>query len=232
MNRTKLIYFVAGVVTGTIGAVVAQKAHFFFTHRKYEIKEPDFDISEYDIDEDEEDEKYSEEYLHTDCSEMSEEESEEIKEKLQNNLERTTHYAKMYRAKDFEEKQIAEENGEEFDDEVDEEDEDMNVEGLQWDVEANEDHQKNRGKAPRIISYEATLDIPDYIEMRDLYYYYHDTILANEEGEILDPDIFTGDCLYKFGFDSNPDEELIYVMNYRLDTCYTIHKVLTGFNPS
>lgn len=222
MNRTKLIYFVAGVVTGSIGAVVTQKAHFFFTHRKYEIKEPDFDMSEYDISP-EENEEYSAEDmlkdLKTGRSEMSEEETEEIKEKLQNNLERTTHYAKMYKRsnEDAEEDNI-------------EDEEEMEAK-LEWDIEANEDHQKNKGKAPKIISYEATKDLPDYIEMRDLYYWYYDTLLANEEGEILDPDIFTGDCLYKFGFDSNPDEELIYVMNYRLDTCYAVHKELGDFTP-
>lgn len=97
--------------------------------------------------------------------------------------------------------------------------------GYAQNEEAFEDHQKNKDKAPKIISAEAYSNLPAYIDQEILYFYSYDEILCDENEEPIDePERLVGDALTKYGFIDN-DERIIFVMNYAIDTCYEIQKI-------
>lgn len=97
--------------------------------------------------------------------------------------------------------------------------------------EAFDENQKNKGRAPRIISAEAYSNLPAYIENEVLYFYKYDEMLVDENDEPLEAERLVGDALTKYGFVDN-DESVIFVMNYSIDTCYEIQKVDASWTDS
>lgn len=149
--------------------------------------------------------------------EKPESDMKEIQEKLQKNHEITINYAEMYRQKAMNDPDIEEEGEEE-----DQNDEYENSESERW----NEEHSRNRGRAPRIISYEEAGNLAAYISSETLYYYaYSDSVVTEENEEIDEPGLLLGDCLEKFDF-IHSDERIIFVMNYDTDTCYEVQKIM------
>lgn len=144
---------------------------------------------------------------------------EEIQAKLQKNHEITTNYAEMYRQKAMNDPDIEEDGEGEADDQNDEYE---NSESERW----NEEHARNRGRAPRIISYEEAGNLAAYIGNETLYYYaYSDSVVTENEEEIDEPGLLLGDCLEKYDF-IHSDERIIFVMNYDTDTCYEVQKIM------
>ena len=164
-----------------------------------------FKEREMTVSEEEEDQKAEES---EESKKMNSSEMKEIREKLKKNWNETTNYAAMYKV----EEKI---NNDETEDET---------------KKMHDSHQKNKNRAPKIISEEAVSDLPPTIELVALMYYQENDTLVTENDEfIYDPENFVGDCLTKFGFDQN-NEEMIYVMNYSQDTVYEIQKVFGSYN--
>lgn len=103
--------------------------------------------------------------------------------------------------------------------------EEDNVEDETLEDRANRLHEKNRNRKPKIISVDELGDLEAYIEEKTLFYYTYDDVLTDEDdNEIDNPGYLVGDCLEKYDF-ANNDENVIYVLNYSIDTCYEIQKV-------
>ncbi len=66
-------------------------------------------------------------------------------------------------------------------------------------------------------------------ENETLNYFVFDDILANEQDEELDQDLFVGDCLIESGFTDN-NEDLLYIRNDKLSCVFEIRKVHSQFN--
>lgn len=65
------------------------------------------------------------------------------------------------------------------------------------------------------------------VDCEILYYYAHNDVLTDEEGEIIeDEDLIVGNCLDKFQFRSN-DEIDVYIHNQTLDCYYKVHKIFS-----
>lgn len=91
------------------------------------------------------------------------------------------------------------------------------------------EHQKKKGRKPRIISVEEAANLPEYIETMTLFYYATNDVVVTEDEEVVeDPERIIGDALTKYDF-ANNDEMRIFVMNYSLDTCYEISKILGSY---
>lgn len=223
----KWLYFLSGLILGAAGGAVG--------HHIYMVKK----LDKYTDEEIEEYEDISEEYLRSGEDEVNPDKTntgrehgpitakqrDEIRSKLKKNWEKTTNYASMYSGAN--EHPVDSDEDEEID--ISEESNDSEeIEAIEEALDATMNHEANKNKKPRIISYEAVTDLPSYIEQEDLFYYMDDDILANEAEEELDPETFVGDALRKYGFAYN-DETEIYVMNYQLDTCYCITKVNSAF---
>lgn len=207
----KLLYFLLG------GAVGAGITYYFM---KKEIDSLVDEINEFNEYNDISGRYKNDEETDDGVNPLSDEERNDIREKLNKNYEGTTSYASMYNKKvseDVEDELIENEHPEDSDeDELTEEQEEA--------LSATEEHRKNKNKPPKIISEEAVADLPSYIDNELLYFYTEDGVLVNEEEEELDPSMFIGDALTKYGFESN-DEEKIFVMNYALDVCYEVAKI-------
>lgn len=135
----------------------------------------------------------------------------EIREKLRKNYEGTTNYAEMYRRKDQNE------------------DDDNEEEEIIPEEDAHLEHQQNKDRKPRIISEEATGELPSYYNESVLYYYTEDETLVDDDGEVIDePELLLGDTLTKYNF-AESEEQIIFVQNFALDTCYEIQKVDGAF---
>lgn len=148
---------------------------------------------------------------------LSSEQRDEIREKLVRNFEQTSSYATMYSAE-------TEHPVDSDEDEID----DSNVES---DVErANAEHRENFNKPPKIISAEEFSNLPPYIETGALYFYHYDNVLVDDEDDEVDEDMLVGDCLDKFDFRNNKEEEIIFVMNYQMDKAFEIHRVMGSWN--
>lgn len=225
-KMNKWLYFVSGLVLGAISGAVGYRTYRYYKDRK----EFEDHFDEY--------EDISEEYLRSsdevnpetntgrENGSISSQERDEIRRKLQTNHSMTTNYAEMYKEHpvDSDEDEDSEEPGDEYFEDSDEE-EVLN----EAEMNATLEHAKNKNKPPKIISYDAVVDLPEYIEQCDLFYYSGDGVLTNEGEEELDPETFIGDALYKYNF-ANNDETEIYVMNYQFDTCYCVTKVNSFFS--
>lgn len=150
---------------------------------------------------------------------MTSEERQVIKEKLREEGLENVPYHQMYRQKNgYTEQKLAEGEHPEEDDESDDED------IVTPEEDAFDDHMRNRNRPPKIISYDAVLELPSYYDHETLLFMAYTEELCDENGEpIEDPGLLVGNCLEKFGFVDN-DEELIFVLNYALDTVYEIQK--------
>ena len=226
MNKYKVLYFLSGFSLGGVLGALAYKIYSDKKREKECVEEYNDILQGY-----QRTTEVNPEETNTgrDKGTLSSEERAQIKERLQKNLKETTNYAAMYSAEtehpvdsdeELDEADYVEPEPDDPLDGVDEEADDA--------YDATIEHQKNRTKKPKIISYDAVTELPSYIDQANLFYYVRDGILANEEEEELEPEAFVGDSLWKYDF-ANNDETEIYVMNYELDMCYTITKVQGAF---
>lgn len=143
-------------------------------------------------------------------------------EKIQKNHETTTNYinyTEMYRQKAMEDPN--DQSEEEFKDQY---------EGNESEA-ANEEYAQNRGRRPRIISYEEASNLSAHVGNETLFYYTYSESLVDEHNEEIDePGLLLGDCLEKFDF-IHSDERIIFIMNYDLDVCYEVQKIESEWNP-
>ena len=178
---------------------------------------------------------------------LSRQQRDDIRKKLEKNYEGTTSYARAYVGKDtvddIEEELAEQEHPEDDEPEIDESYADPREQEHEGDIsttlpesskEADVDeffkeHQKKKGRKPRIISVEEAANLPEYIESQTLFYYATNEVMTDEDEEVIeDPKRLIGDALTKYGFADN-DEQRIFVMNYQLDTCYEIAKILGSY---
>ena len=90
---------------------------------------------------------------------------------------------------------------------------------------------ENRGRRPRIISVETMGDLDGTWEVKPLYYYAYNDVLATEDGEVIDDIGWTvGDCLEKYGFANDASQREIIVQNFDFSTVYEIAKVLGEYD--
>lgn len=98
--------------------------------------------------------------------------------------------------------------------------------------EAFDEHQKNMNRPPKIISSDLYENLPAYIEKEVLHFYAYDEMLCDENDDPVDePERLIGDALTKYGFIDN-EEQIIFVMNYAIDTCYEIQKIDSSWTDS
>lgn len=151
-------------------------------------------------------------------------ESVNAREKLLRNeqeKERIVQYDKMYTPKDAE-----------SDNDGDETESLEEYPELEPDPEYDDWHRRRGNDEPKIISIDDIGELPGFIEEQELYFYQEDGVLAEEDGTVVENQIYTlGDALDKFNFRNN-DEDVIYVLNYRMDTVYDVIKVRAAYTDS
>lgn len=225
---SKLLYFVSGFVLGAAGGALAHKLYLDYTYKKenQDLYDTYEDIDERYLRKDEV--NPTESNTGRENGPISSQEREEIRRKLQTNHDITTNYAEMYKGSEEHPVDSDEDDPEEPGPEYFEDEESEEIQQMENSLDATLEHEANKKKPPKIISYEAVTELPNYIEQDDLFYYVDDDILANEAEEELDPETFIGDALWKYDF-ANNDETEIYVMNYALDTCYCVTKVHASY---
>lgn len=206
----KLLYFALGFLVG--GAV----SYLYMSKKKKEVEDEFNDYLEYNNIGD----HYSRESRDQEEVNPSIEDDDDIKERLMEGYEKTTNYAAMYKGEAA--------NYEHPLDDDEEDDDEENSASL--DTESTEDHLKNRNRPPKIISSDALGDVPSYFDKETLIYYFDDDVLANEEDEeLVDQETYVGDALTKYGFKNRDEEETIHVLNYALDTLYTVQKEFKSY---
>ncbi len=212
MNMKSILLFISGASIGVVSGVFIAKKCF---ENKYRLKyESDYlALAEYyrRTDEYARDDTKKEENDSTFCQGMGD---KEYKKKVKSFLERKEEkvdYTKFY---------------------DDSEDGSMQSIPIE-DEEAFDEHQKNKDKPPRIISSETYSELPASVDKSVLYFYTYDETLCDGDTEdvIQDPETFIGDALTKYDFIDSP-ERVIFVMNYRLNTCYEIQKVDASWSDS
>lgn len=89
------------------------------------------------------------------------------------------------------------------------------------------------GKKPKIISEESYFEEYRHFDKAELEYYTEDDVLIDPESEEEVDDLarVVGDCLDKYGFRENPEEERIFVRNFGFGTDYEITKIFAQFYP-
>ncbi len=261
MNVKDVIIFVGGLAVGAAAGIlgtrkfleekydkkykddIAEMEQYYQLHDKYARETKDYSKEENDHEEEETRPR------------MTPEERAEIKEKLNRNWEETTNYAGMYHDRDSEETEHPVETSPKeyevcsncgyFDPDEDfctliEDKVGLNDSCSDFsnryektlEEEAFDEHRKNMNKPPRIISEEAYEDLPPYIDQEILYLFTYDEVLCDEnEDEVEEPGRLVGDCLTKYDF-VDSDEQTIFVLNYALDTCFTVQKIEASYTDS
>lgn len=147
---------------------------------------------------------------------LSREERDNIRQKLLDNYARTSTNAVNYR--DISMRGF-----------TGSEDEDSNVPVMTPEEIADSDHMENKNKPPRIISIDEYTNLDPSIDTQTLYFYHYDMVIADDnDEEIVDYQSLIGDALTKYDF-ANSDEDVIFVMNYRLGTAYEIERVMGSY---
>lgn len=202
MNAKILLSFCIGLAVGVAGGILGTRSHYKEKYRK-EMDEILDEAERYRSGADE----YSRTY-HEDESDQNVDSVEQQREYMKEEKPEPVAYHKMY-------KSTKEDSG------TDESQEDAEVR------RANEFHEKNKGRAPIIISAEAAGDLPVSYEEEPLYYFMGcGTLVDDFDNVIEDPGRLLGDCLTKYGFiDEDNEEDMIFVQNFDLDVCYTVQKV-------
>lgn len=91
------------------------------------------------------------------------------------------------------------------------------------------DRAKTKDRPPICISAEALGEVPEYYDHVELNYYAYDDILTDENDNVIeDRERFLGNCMKKFGFDENEEDQL-FVQNFELSTVYEIQKFDAAF---
>lgn len=151
----------------------------------------------------------------------------DIKERPLRNERGATNYTEFFR------KSKIDESEDELAEKEHPEDDGPNDEILDPDFERDfDEHSRNLGREPRIISEEVLGELGPTWDEQTLMYYYYDGVTTTEEDEVLDDGAvydLLGDCLEKYGFSSNEDEMVIYVQNFKLNTVYEVQKVISKY---
>ena len=90
---------------------------------------------------------------------------------------------------------------------------------------------KKTNRNPKIISKHDANFLPEDIEDEVVFWYTDDNVLVDEDDHELIEEDTLGNALVKFGFKDNDEEKLLYVMNYKLNTCFEVHKMFGTFDP-
>lgn len=93
------------------------------------------------------------------------------------------------------------------------------------------EHERNRGDKPKLIKYEEYGEDHSLTQATLLYYVDNDILTTEDDEEVDDPNLLVGNCLEKFGFKTNDDENSIFVRNYKLGFDYEIIKVFESYSP-
>lgn len=244
----EILTLLGGIVIGAAGGVLATKNYY---QKKYE-EEADRQIKDmeeyYDRTDsyvrgisEEGEEVNPVEDLDEEYTPMTAQEKAEIKERLRRNNRETINYAKMYQNKSLSEqleplKEAVDEAFAAVNEELSPlsqavkdiaDDEMKDVKTLE--DRANEEHEKNKGRKPRIISVEKLGEIDPHYEEETLFYYmYNETVTTDEDEEVEEPEWLLGDCLDQYGFRSN-DETVIFVQNFELSKVYEVQKIMASF---
>lgn len=227
MNTKNILIFLSGIITGGTIGVLATKGYY---KKKFDKMGEEYrsDLDEYyrgvdsyargiTDDDDEINPVNNEESREN--GPLNQEKRNEIREKLKRNYRETTNYASFYKNKNITDPDDSENNREAEKYEPDPTPEE----------EANEEHEQNRHREPRIISYEKLGEIPNHYEEEALYYYTYDEVLTTDEGEVIEePERLIGDALDKYDFRNN-DEESIIVQNFALNKIYEISKFQAAY---
>lgn len=183
----------------------------------------------------------------TECSERKNEmESEEREEKEKVRAMRKaekvdthkTDYTKFYKKDSEDDEDLPYDNGmsgdeivkqdegvesmESSDDEIgDDEELDESEEAA---LEADEYHEKNKQRPPRIISVDDLEDLPSSYGEEILYYYPEGDYVTDEDDNVIeDYRRILGDCIQKFHFDTSEEDD-IFIQNFELDSVYEVIK--------
>lgn len=184
---------------------------------------------------------------------MTPEERSEIKKKLDRNWKGTTNYAAMYRGKRVETDPVDDTNDSNtcitcgnYDPEagicritnnkVNEDDGCIDFEKVSplesLEEIAFDEHQKNKNQPPKIISEEMYSNLPAWFDQEVLYLYAYDEVLTDDNMEMIDdPGRLIGDALTEHDFIDN-NEQIMFVINYSLSTCYEIQKLNAAWSDS
>lgn len=246
MNAQKVLIFLSGaIIGGAIGAVGAIKYldktyQATLDKRVAEMEEYYGRVDEFNrdnyFDDDEvnpiEDEPETE--TGRDQGILTDAQRADIRERLNKNHAETTNYASMYHnMKGVNEIDLGDHEALLSESQHPEDDD----EALDEETAADEDpaetsfdaHQRDRLKAPRIISAEKLGELDGAYEDKTLLFYMYDETLVTEEEDVVeDPERLIGDALTKYGFCSN-DESVIYVQNFEQTTVYEIQKVWASY---
>lgn len=97
-------------------------------------------------------------------------------------------------------------------------------------MDADEYHKKNNGKKPKIISKDNLDSVPSHFETSEWVFWAGDDVMTDDDGSsvIEDPERFVGDCLDKYDFRNNDEEEL-YILSYEYDTLFIITKYFKSY---
>lgn len=245
MNSKNILIFLGGtVVGGVIGAVGAIKwldktYKETLDKRVAEMEEYYGRVDEYDRNNYFNDEEVNP--VDEDTAEngrnngpLSEGERRDIRERLQRNHEGTTNYASLYNSKggndippeDMEQMLAESQHPEDDDPELDDE----TAADEQPAKDAFDSHQREKGREPRIISFEKMGELEETYENQTLNFYMYDEVVTTENDDIIqDFERLIGDALTKYGFINN-DESVIYVQNFEHNTVYEVQKVWSSFS--
>lgn len=234
MNLKDILLFIGGIAIGGTVGILGTKKYFQDKYRKYYEEDREV-LNKYyrkvetykdELSDNEKKDEEPKEEVSRPGGRMNPEERELIKKKLQENYEKTTNYAAMYKGKRSEINPV--DDPAELERPLDDEEETTTTP----EEEAFDEHQKNMDKPTEIISAEEYGSLPAYIEQQALYFYAYDEVLTDEEDQMIDePEILVGDVLTQSDFIDN-DERVIFVMNYSTDTCYEIQKVDASWTDS
>lgn len=97
-------------------------------------------------------------------------------------------------------------------------------------AELSTNHEIHKGDLPKLIKREEYGN-DGTLAKKTLQFYVYDNILVDEESkeEVLDQRQMVGDCLDKFGFRTNDDEDEIYVRNSKLGFDFTVIKIFDSY---
>lgn len=221
--KSKILYlgigFVFGAVAGIFGSKMYWKKKFegiaeeqMELSREYieKVKGYSSDISEPGSEINQEDDQ--------DRSKgpLSSEERKKIKEKLNRNWEGTTNYASFYKPK---------ENTEESDQNDD----------ISEPERITLEHEETRDKAPEVIDVNILSTLGARWKTEVLYFYTGNEILVDDFDNIIEePERILGDILNKwaegeYDYMLSSQGDIIYVLNYELDTLYEIQEIQSDF---
>lgn len=221
LRTNNIIFATLGAVVGALGGFFVAKAHYEKVYQEYadetiaEMKEILYGGSpENPDDPDIYDEEEEDSVNPVNSSPLP----QDVRQKLERNREGTNYaaiYGQIHGGKKHEETHRE-----------DPEDTEDSDEAEDPEPEVARRHEANKGRKPHLISADRAAELPSGIDHVELQFYDEDGILADVDTEerIYDVERVVGDCLTKYGF-VDSDEQVIYVMNEELDTCYEIMRV-------